>query len=214
MGRLSTAGSNVMREGTPRIKSKTHTSTFTSSIRSNAMLFSSGDNRTASYSAAAAATPSCLPLRSTQSSSWRPTLAARHVGQRAVLRNGESADGFGDRKRLTRQCDRVRIKWLRHQRCFTDEQQVAARHVGRDIFRDRAVGQKPLGLRVILQRRHVDSAGFRAGSDHVVEKVAPVGEKLRLDPRLSVIDSSSRRQVRLRCRGRAGLVPLDRARAG
>ena len=71
IGRRSGMGSNVMREGTPRTKSKAHTSLFPSSFRSNAMLFSSGDNRTERYCAAAAATPSCLPLRSIQSSSWR-----------------------------------------------------------------------------------------------------------------------------------------------
>ena len=135
-----------MREGTPRIKSKTHTSTFVSSIRSNAMLFSSGDNRTELYpcrrSRNAELPPAPIdPEQLLAAERW----TARHVGQRAVLRNGESADGFGDRKRLTRQCDRVRIEWLRHQRRFTDEQQVAA-SAGRrrDIFRDRAVGQSRL----------------------------------------------------------------------
>ncbi len=214
IGRLSTARSNVMREGTPRTKSKTQTSAFASSARSNAMLFSSGDNRKARYSAAAAATPSGLPLDRPRAAPGG-VLAARHVGQRAVLRNGESVDGFGDRKHLTRQCDRVRIEWLRHQRRFAHEQQVAASagHIGRDICRGRAVGQKPRSLRGILQRRHVDAVGFSADSGHVVEKVAPVWEEVRLEPRLPVdllrhVDIGHRRQ------GRAGLAQPDRARAG
>src|ERR1700680_4877548 len=61
IGRLSTAGSKVILEGTPRIKSNAQMSTLEASVRLKTIRFSSGDNRKPAYSPGGPADSICFP---------------------------------------------------------------------------------------------------------------------------------------------------------